>query len=205
MLKLVFFSSFLILNSCQKDDSSISSSISNQNSDVYLNNLVEKSLLLTLHYAKHLESLSKSEQQSNGIRLSNLFSQTNLTGDQYSEVSKLMGFTDKKAFVKEMAELQSIKVDFFNKNPKYQTKTYQDELVKAINSSIAFKNLKLSNLRGGNCQGIYNASVTLVALAGIVAVAACGPAAPFCAYGATIVAGAAMELARQELIGCNQP
>jgi hypothetical protein len=221
MRKIINSSSFLCLllisalsipfQSCQSelkdiDTPSIEKRIA---SDADFNNLVDKLLTISTNCADNLSKLSPSEKKNTIQRLKDFHSFGESSGDmteeQYSEAGQFMGYQNKNGLLKDLTEISRIKELLIKKFPELATNKSLVE--KAVQNSPAFKKLSESpnaKVAGGNCKGVYNACLGVAAATGVVAVALCGPAAPLCVYGATILVAAGMELCRQEAIACYQ-
>jgi hypothetical protein len=221
MKKVINSSSFLCLlfisalsipfQSCQSELKNIDApSIENRiAADTDFNSLVDNLLTISTGYADNLSKLSASEKKSTVQRLKGFHSLGESSGDmteeQYSEAGRLMGYKNNGGFLKDLIEINRLKQLIIKKFPELSTNRLLVE--KAVQNSLAFKKFSASpnaKVAGGNCRGVYNACLGVAAAAGVVAVALCGPAAPLCVYGATILVGAGMELCRQEAIACYQ-
>ncbi len=194
-----------VMFSCQTEKTDIRPLEIRLASDPTFNSLVEKTIQLTSTYATHLSSLNLQEKEKTRRRIAVIQQSNQTSSPLLSEAATLVGYKSSTKLLQDMQEINQLKQELAKKFPGLYNSDNQETVETAIKSCESFKSLSSKSsarAAGNNCGGIYGACQTAVAVAGVFVVGACGPAAPFCVYGAVALAAAGMELCRQEYIGC---
>lgn len=203
--KVVVLSLLCIFSQCTKSEEENVLPLEMQlSSDPIFNALVNKSLQISDMYIKQFSSFSTEKRGKLQNRLKEFQQKESMTETEYLEAAKVMGYNNSSTFFEDLKEINRLKIQLLEKYPEIAYTENKAIIEKAVKSCDRFKSDPNIKLMGGNCDGIYHACVTVVGITAVAAVVACGPGAGFCAYGVAAIAGAAMELCRQEAIGCNQ-
>ena len=188
------------------DDKKDISNLKNEG-DINIANMLAKDASFNLMLTRLDDLVSKQMSVKSSVakkQLQHFGTQSSLTDLQYEEMSLLLGYAGKDDLLNDLKQLAFLTKELRNKYPVAMS---DKNIIEIAVSDIMLARLATGSNGGigggGNCQGIYYACVGSAGVAAMIIVASCGPAAPFCVYGATVAAGAAMELCRQEYIGCD--